>query len=60
MVQFHEMELNLVTLPCQQGGSEVMISSWTGFNHGQILIETATHSLSNKALFLSNFVKDGL
>ncbi len=28
-----------------QGGSEVMISSWTGFNHGQILIETATHSL---------------
>ena len=25
---------------------EVMISSWTGFNHGQILIETATHSLT--------------
>ena len=21
-----------------------MISSWTGFNHGQMLIETATHS----------------
>ncbi len=28
-----------------QGGSEVMIYSWTGFNHGQILVETATHSL---------------
>ncbi len=28
----------------QQGGSEVRISSWTGFNHGQISIETATHS----------------
>ncbi len=24
---------------------EARISSWTGFNHGQILIETATHSL---------------
>ena len=29
----------------QQGGSEVRISSWTGLNHGQISIETATHSL---------------
>ena len=26
-------------------GSKVMISSWTGFNHGQILIQTVTHSL---------------
>ncbi len=32
----------------QQGGREVMIYSWTGFNHGQILIETATHSLGSK------------
>ena len=49
------MDFSLVTLPCQnlsnhmhhgtqQGGRKVMISSWIGFNHGQILIETATHS----------------
>ena len=28
----------------QQGGSKVRKSGWTRFNHGQISIETATHS----------------
>ncbi len=30
----------------EQGGSEARISSWTGFNHVQILTEIATHSFS--------------
>ncbi len=29
----------------ERGGSETRISRWAGFNHGQILIEMATHSL---------------
>ena len=29
----------------EQEDSEARISSWTGFNHGHILIEMETHSL---------------
>ena len=49
MVQFHVLGLiffcNHIHHGIQQGCSEVRISSWTGFNHGQTSIETAIHSL---------------
>ena len=63
MLQFHVLGLIIFypghfTQPVQvsqvAGGSEAKISSWTGFNHGQISIEIATHSLG---LFISLWKK---
>ena len=40
----------------EQGGSKARISSWTGSNRGQILIEMETHSLPPEKI--SAFVKE--
>ncbi len=45
--QFHVLDLMTYTLAYSRGCGEVTICTWTGFDHGQILIESATHSLED-------------
>ncbi len=40
----------------QYGFGEVTISTLTGFDHGQILIETATHSLKSHSICIGTKV----